>query len=595
MLFERIGRLVYRRRKAVLALTAAFVAFAAVWGTAVFGVLDGGGFDDPTSESSRAVVALEDDLGRAATDVVVVYRAPDGSDLTVDSPAFASAVQGALAGPPAADVVSVTSFWSTDGAPAFVSTDRHATYVAIQLAGATEDARQAAYDRIADSLAAPGLTTLRGGQVPVFVDVNTQVSADIAKAESLSIPLLVILLILVFGSLAAASLPAGDRDGGHPRCVHRAADAVPLRRRLDLLGQHRHDARPRSGDRLRAVRGLPVPRGAAPRLDRRGGGGPHGRDRRSDGGLLRASPSPWRSRRLLLFPQNFLRSMGAGGISAVLVAMVAALTLLPALLGVLGPKVDALRVPLPWNRRRLARAIDPDAGPWARLARGVMRRPMPVAVAVVTILLVLGAPFLRVAFGGVDSRVLPSGTESQGRRRGPAAGLPGLGCSQPDGRRGPARHRPPSVDGVRLRAPGRAGCDVRVVVREVGGSAHVVVSYAGQPQDDAARELVAAVLAFPCRPAPRSSSVAPQRSRWTCCTASGTGCPGSACSSSVSTFVLLFLAFGSVVLPGQGDRHERAVAVGDRSASSSGASRTATWPTRWASRRPVSSRPPSRS
>ena len=130
MLFERLGRLVYRRRKAVLALTAAFVAFAAVWGTAVFGVLDGGGFDDPASESSRAVVALEDELGRDVADVVVVYRAPEGSGVTVDDPSFERAVTGALDAIPAGDVVSVTSYWSSGGAPGLVSEDRTATYVA---------------------------------------------------------------------------------------------------------------------------------------------------------------------------------------------------------------------------------------------------------------------------------------------------------------------------------------------------------------------------------------------------------------------------------------------------------------------------------
>ena len=207
MLFARLGHLVYRRRKAVLALTGLFVAFAGLWGTAVFGALDGGGFDDPQSESSRAVTALEADLGRSATDVVVVYRAPEGSGLTVDSPEFRAAVSGALDALPADDVVAVTSFWSTGGAPLFVSQDRRATYVAVQLAGADEEARDAAYERIADDLVVPDLTTLRGGQVPLFTDVNTQVSEDIARAESLSIPLLIILLVLVFGSLAAASLP----------------------------------------------------------------------------------------------------------------------------------------------------------------------------------------------------------------------------------------------------------------------------------------------------------------------------------------------------------------------------------------------------
>ena len=104
--------------------------------------------------------------------------------------------------------------------------------------------------------------------------------------------------------------------------------------------------------------------------------------------------------------------------AAVLIAMIAAITVLPALLGVLGHRVDALRIPLPWRRKssqstNAGGLADPDSGAWARLARAVMRRPMVVVAGTVTFLVILGLPFLNVAFGGVDSRVLPQGTESR--------------------------------------------------------------------------------------------------------------------------------------------------------------------------------------
>jgi trehalose monomycolate/heme transporter len=546
--FERLGRLVYRRRKAVLALTAALVAFAAVWGTAVFGALDGGGFDDPASESSRAVVALDDALGRQATDVVVVYRAPEGSGLTVDDPAFKAAVTDTIAALPAGDVAASTSFWSTDGAPVFVSGDRQSTYVALQLAGSDEEAREAAYDRIADDLLAPGLTTLRGGQIPVFVDVNTQVSEDIAKAESLSIPLLIVLLILVFGSLAAASLPLavgmvailgaftalrglslfGDVSIFSVNIVTMLGLGLAIDYSLFVVSRFREELH----------RGVSVEDAVVRTV------ATAGRTVAFSGLTVAVALSS-----LLLFPQNFLRSMGAGGISAVLIAMVAALTMLPALLGVLGPKVNAWRVPLPWTRRRLEGSADPDAGAWARLARVVMKRPLPVAIAVVAVLLVLGAPFFRVAFGGVDSRVLPTGTESRVAAEALAQDFGGSAASNP-------------LDVVVLDASDPAALapyasalaavpDVTsaAIVRSEAGSAHIVVTYPGQPQDAASLDLVTAVRDVPT---PAGSEVlvgGASAAQVDLLDGLGARLPWVGLFLAVTMFLLLFLAFGSVVLP----------------------------------------------
>ena len=108
---------------------------------------------------------------------------------------------------------------------------------------------------------------------------------------------------------------------------------------------------------------------------------------------------------LLIFPQAFLKSMGYGGMAAVLVAMVAALTVLPATLRLLGRRVDAGR--LPWRRKRPV-VVDDAHGRWAALARGVMRRPWLVIVGTVAGLLLIASPFLGAKWGSVDYRVLPS-------------------------------------------------------------------------------------------------------------------------------------------------------------------------------------------
>src|SRR5450631_4341252 len=107
---------------------------------------------------------------------------------------------------------------------------------------------------------------------------------------------------------------------------------------------------------------------------------------------------------LMLFPETILRSIGYGGVATVLVDMLAALTVLPALLAVLGPKVNALRI----RRSVQGPPRAENAGGWYRLAHSVMRRPLLYALPIVVLLLALGSPFLKVVWGGVDATVLPA-------------------------------------------------------------------------------------------------------------------------------------------------------------------------------------------
>ncbi|WP_433009393.1 MMPL family transporter [Kribbella sp. CA-294648] len=111
---------------------------------------------------------------------------------------------------------------------------------------------------------------------------------------------------------------------------------------------------------------------------------------------------------LVLFPVMFLRSMAYGGAAAVLVALIAALTALPALLAVLGHRVNNLRIP--FLKRHVGSS---EHGAWYRLAHSVMRRPIRYVVVLVPLLLILGIPFLQAQLGGVDHRALPSGADSR--------------------------------------------------------------------------------------------------------------------------------------------------------------------------------------
>jgi RND superfamily putative drug exporter len=411
-MFERLGHLTYTRRRWVLVLAAAFLAVGAGWGTGVFGSMVSSGFEDPGSESAAALARVQDEVGRDEADVVVLYRA---GGAPVDGPEVRTAVKAHLASLPADLVTGITTTWS--GGPrgaALLSEDGRATYAVVHVSGDDEDARMSAYEELEPALrdAPDGLTVQLGGNEAIASDITTQVSEDIARAEQISLPLVMVLLVIVFGGLTAAGLPLAI--GGLAilgsftmlRLLSLATDvsifAVNIVTMLGLglaidyglfvVSRFREELRAGQSTEQALVRTMATA----------------GRTVAFSGVTVAISLAS-----LLLFPQVFLRSMGFGGMAAVLVAMVGALTVLPALLAVLGHRVDSLRIRIPGRRPRRERPVAHGQGAWERLARSVMRRPIAYVAVIVPILLLAGAPFLRVEFGGVDHRALPEGTESR--------------------------------------------------------------------------------------------------------------------------------------------------------------------------------------
>jgi RND superfamily putative drug exporter len=244
---------------------------------------------------------------------------------------------------------------------------------------------------------------------------------------------------------------------------------------------------------------------------------------------------------LLFFPQMFLRSMGLGGMAVVLVDMLAALTVLPALLALLGRRVDALR----FGRARRAEK-EKDRGAWSRLAASVMRRPVAYATGSVLVLLVLGAPFLGIRFGSVDVRALPPGSEP----RTVSATLDrdfSHGALSPIDVVVAGDVAKADVDGYtgRLRSVrGVAGADVVGTGRS---ATHIAVRTPADPQSQQARDLVRRIRALP---APGRVYVGGQSAELVDLLSSlGHVLPWTALFVGVVTFALLFAALGSVVLP----------------------------------------------
>lgn len=554
-MFEALGRVMYRRRRWVVALTLAFVAFAVTWGTGVFGQLTGGGFEDPDSESTRAGEVAAQELGREGSDVIVLYRS-DG--LTVDDPEFQQAVTESLDALPDDVVEQATTFWATQ-APQLVSEDRRSTYAVLALAGDL-DQRAAGLDRIEDDLAADGLDVSVGGGIAINRDINDMVSSDIARAEMISLPILGVLLVIIFGSVAAASLPlaiggvailgAFTALRGFAEVTDVSIFAVNV---VTIIGL-----------------GLAIDYGlfmvSRFREEMRGRG--RGDDAVEDA-LARTMATAGRTvavsgvtvaislAGLLIFPQVFLRSMGFGGMSAVLIAMLAALTLLPALLAMLGPKVDALSV-RPWLRRVFhrpaARPEGDEHGPWARIAHAVMRRPVVITVGVAGVLIALSLPFLRAEFGGVDERVLPQGTESREVSET-------LRADFPPSTSGPIQSIVSLAEPVESPAGGAAlqayvddvaavaGVDGATVTGAAGNTARVSVAYAGDPIGEEARALVGDIRDVPVPDGGRALVGGQAAALEDLLQSLGSLLPWMGLFVVATSFVLLFLAFGSVVLP----------------------------------------------
>ena len=537
---EMLGRFAYRRRWLVLSAAVAFLAVAVVWGTGVFGRLASGGFEDPGSESARSAAVAAADLGRHEADVVVLYRS---ADRTVDDPAYRQAVTGTLAALPA-DAVERTVSWYGTRAPGLVSADRHATYAVLTLRG-DEQQRTDALERIEDRLAAPGLQTEIGGATTVGRDINERVSKDIARAETLSMPVLLVLLVLVFGTVAAATLPLvigvvailGAFTALHllslvtevsvfsVNVVTILGLGLAIDYGLFVVGRYREEL----------ARGLDTEAAIVATM------ATAGRTVAVSGLTVAVSLAG-----LLIFPQVFLRSMGAGGIAAVLVAVAAALTVLPALLAVLGRRVEALPV-----RRRRPR-LHSDTGAWARLARSVMRRPVLYAVGVVAVLLVLGLPFLRVTFGGIDARALPAGTESRQvaetlERDFPANATSPIEAVVTVPTVGPAD--PAALPAWLGEARTVPGVTSATVVAEQDGTAEVDLGFAGDPMSGDARAVVDRVRALP--PPPGGSVLVGGDTAVLSDLLSSLGrlLPYMVLVVAGATVLLLFLAFGSVVLP----------------------------------------------
>ena len=413
-MFDPLARFIYRRRRFIGIGAAVFFVLAILIGGSVAGHLAPYGNDDPATESVRA-----DDLiqskGYRETSVVVLF-----SGDRVASQAMRSRVEGVEHQLRARhDVASVHGYYDT-GSRAFVSDNGRRTYLAVALRPTDDEKLQDAANAITDDLSGePGVKV--GGNAVAQQQVNSQTESDLQRAELIAFPILFLLSLLFFRSLVAAALPL--MVGG--LAIVGTFLILRIASEIGSISIFALNLTTGLGLGLAIDYSLFMVSRYREELARRGvdGVGPAGRTQRWE--ALRATMrTAGRTvlfssltvavalASLIVFPQRFLYSMGIGGASVALFAALVALVVLPAVLSLLGPRVNALSPA--FLQRRAARDAKPmQAGFWYRLSRFVMRRPAPIAIASASLLIALGIPFLQIRFTSVDAQVLPASASAR--------------------------------------------------------------------------------------------------------------------------------------------------------------------------------------
>jgi uncharacterized membrane protein YdfJ with MMPL/SSD domain len=384
---------------------------AAVIGALVAGALGAGvasrldpyGADDPSTESVQADNRL-DDAGFQDLGIIALVSGVD-----VSSPATKHRVESLASEISQDPAVGRITDYDT-GSRAFVSRDGKSTYLSVALKPTDDKARQDAAKRIAARLdGTPGVTL--GGPALAQEQVNKQVESDLRHAELLAFPLLFLLSLLFFRSLVAALLPplvGGLAIVGTFFMLRVASEftsvsifalnlvtglglGLAIDYSLFMVSRYREEIA-RSGPGAEAMRRTMATSGRTILF--------------SSLTVAAALAS------LLIFPQRFLYSMGIGGSLVALIAASLALVVLPAILALLGPRVNSL-APAFLQRRAEREAGPAESGFWYRLSRLVMRRPAPIAVASAALLIALGIPFLGIKFTSVDATVLPTSASAR--------------------------------------------------------------------------------------------------------------------------------------------------------------------------------------
>jgi RND superfamily putative drug exporter len=415
-MLQRIARLAIAGPRRILAAAVLVLVAAAVFGLPVAKSLSAGGFQDPASESAQAIKLLTDKFGQSDQQLVLLITAPAGAQ-SEQARRVATDIVGQVQG--SDGVYNVVSAWTGPVAAAspshlaadLVSKDGKSGLIVANLKGGENNAQNYA-KKIATRVVhdRDGVTVRAGGAAMVYNQINHQNERDLLLMESLAIPLSFLVLVWVFGGLLTAALPiclGGLAIVGSMsvlRLISFSTDvsiyalnlssalglALAIDYTLLIISRYRDELADGSAPEEALIRTMATAGRTV---------------------LFSATTVALSMSVLVLFPMYFLKSFAYAGVATVAFVAVASIMVTPAAIVLLGPRLDALDV------RKLGRRIlgrpDPIHKPveqlfWYRSTKFMTRRAIPIGLAVVALLLVLGLPFFGVKWGMPDDRVLPT-------------------------------------------------------------------------------------------------------------------------------------------------------------------------------------------
>jgi RND superfamily putative drug exporter len=398
-MFIKLGSLIVNRKKLIFSVFIVAILSAGVIGSSVFGKLDSGGYNDPKSDSSKAFEYLTDVFKVKDPAVVLVVETKEG--LTEPGVvAAATKLETSLKSEPG--VGSTLSYWSAGGAPSLKSSDSKSAFLFVYSEDVEWDTVQSLGKRIQEKYDGKfeNLTIYASGTGVFAHAINTKIADDLKLSEGISIPLTFILLVFVFGGLVASAMPLlvgvsailgsfliiylFTLFTGVSVFALNLITGLGLGLGIDysLLMVNRFREELHAGKSIdEAVKRTVATAGKTVFYS----------------GLTIVITLA----ALMLFPLMFLKSFGYAGVTVVIMAVLGSLVALPALLAILGKRIDKAVV-------RKAALTPREDGRWARTARFVMAKPISVVTLSLVLLGVLAAPITNIVFSQVDSRVLPA-------------------------------------------------------------------------------------------------------------------------------------------------------------------------------------------
>ncbi|HEV7419294.1 MAG TPA: MMPL family transporter [Mycobacterium sp.] len=392
-----------QRPKVILIAVLALLGISIVFGGSVTQKLGVGGFVDPAAESAQVADYLDQNFPTTPNLVLEVVPR-DGAVDNADVAAAADRVRQLVEAEPAAKVVG--SF-SQESAADLRSRDGRSGLILVHVGGSTDEATKTAI-RIIDALPTddPAVDVRAGGPLGVSVEIEDRVGHDLVISESIALPILLAVLVIVFGGLVAAFLPLAigitsivmtllvlaimvsvTDVSVHALTV---ATAFGLGLSIDfglLMVSRFREERDKGKDHQSAIVATVTTAGRTI--------------------IFSAATVTLAMSGLLVFPLYFLRSTALTASAVVILSALSAIVVLPALLAVLGKRIDSLAV----IRRKVP--LSADSVFWRRCAAAVTKRPLRCALPVIAVLLVLGIPFLGVKLAMPDERALPSDSNAR--------------------------------------------------------------------------------------------------------------------------------------------------------------------------------------